>query len=124
MNKLLAALCASSFALALSSSALADDQTPSEYTPSMQATLKQEASAKKAAMGNMTSEERTAARKTRDTRAQKEQDMIIKITQNPWESRNMGINKSAAASKAGRTPPRGTINTPEAEKLLLKQKGQ
>jgi hypothetical protein len=36
----------------------------------------------------------------------------------------MSINKSAAASKAGPTPPRGTINTPEAEKMLMKNKEQ
>jgi len=36
----------------------------------------------------------------------------------------LSINKSAATSKAGLTPPRGTINSPEAERLLLKRKGR
>jgi hypothetical protein len=123
MNKLLVAVCASALALA-SASVFADDKTPSDITPAEQAKMKREADTKKAAAASETPEEKAAARKARDAQAQKDQDTIIKITQNPWESRNMGINRSAAASKAGPTPPRGTINTPEAEKLLLKQKGQ
>ena len=38
--------------------------------------------------------------------------------------RNMGINKSAEASKAGPTPQRDYINTPDAEAKMYKQKGQ
>jgi hypothetical protein len=116
-------LVASALSLA-SMFALADDRTSSDVTPAEQAKMKQEADAKKTAFAKMTPEERIAARKASDAEHQKYQDTIVKITQNPLESRNMGINKSAAASKAGPRPPRGTINTPEAEKLLLKQKGQ
>ena len=123
MNKTAAVLVAGALSLA-SMFAFADDETPWITTPAEQATMKQEVDAKKAAFAKMTPEEKAAARKASDAEHQKYQDTIVKITQNPWESRNMGINKSAAASKAGPTPPRGTINTPEAEKLLLKQKGQ
>jgi hypothetical protein len=86
--------------------------------------MKQEADAKKSAFAKMTPEERAAAKKASNAEHLKYENTIENITQNPGESRNMGINKSAAASNAGPTPPRGTINTPEAEKLLLKQKGQ
>lgn len=123
MNKLFVAVYACALAVA-SAAAFADDRTPWNVTTSEQAKMKQEADAKKFAFAEMTAESKLVARKTSDVEHQKYQDGIIKITQNPGESRNMGINKSAAASKAGPTPPRGTINTAEAEKLLLTQKGQ
>ena len=104
--------------------AFADDRTSSNISAAEQATMKREADANKSAFAAMTPEERAAARKSRAAQHLAYENMIEKITQNPGESRNMSINKSAAASKAGPTPPRGTINTPEAEKLLLKQKGQ
>jgi len=99
-------------------------ETPTDIKGELneQAKMKQEADAKKAATAKMTPEQKAAARKPRQAEAHKYESRIEKITQNPGASRNMGINKSAAASKAGPTPPRGTINTPEAEKLMLKQK--
>ena len=103
--------------------AFADDETPWITTPAEQATMKQEVDAKKAAFAKMTPEERIAARKASDAEHQKYQDTIIRRTQNP-QGASAGIAKSVADSKAGPKPPRGTINTPEAEKLLLKQKGQ
>jgi hypothetical protein len=118
-----AMLVASALSL-VSMFALADDRTPSDVTPAEQAKMKKEADAKKSALAKMTPEERTAARKASDAEHRKYENTIEQITQNPGESRNMGINKSTAASKAGPRPARGTINTPEAEKLLLKQKGQ
>ena len=123
MNKTAAALLAGALALA-PMVAFADDRTPSEVTPAEQVKMKKEADAKKEALANMGQEDRAAARQASNIEHQKYQDTILKITQNPGESRNMGINRSAAASKAGPTPPRGTINTADAEKLLLKQKGQ
>ena len=104
--------------------ASADDKTPSDMTASEQAKMKKEADARKAANAKMTPEEKAAAKRARDAERLKYESTIEDITQNPKEKRNMGINKSAADSNAGPTPPRGTINTPEAEKLLLKQKGQ
>jgi hypothetical protein len=123
MNKTSAMLVAGVLSLA-SFLAFADDRTPSNVTSAEQAKMKQEADAKKAAFSKMTPEEKAAARKASDAEHLAYGNTIVKLTQIPGESRNMGINKSAAASKAGPTPPRGTINTPEAEKLLLKQKGQ
>jgi len=123
MKKTSALLMAGALSLA-SMFAFADDRTPSSATPAEQANMKQEAAAKKAALSKMTPEEKAAARKATAAERLSYENTIEKITQNPGESRNMGINKSAAASKAGPTPPRGTINTPEAEKLLMKNKGQ
>ena len=123
MNKTLAILTAGAFALA-SASAFADDQTPASVTPAEQAKMKQEADAKKAAMAKMTPEQRAAAKKARAAETLKYEETMEKITQNPKETRNMGINKSAADSKAGPTPRHGTMNTPEADKILMEQKGQ
>ena len=123
MNKTFAILTAGAFVL-VSGSAFADDQTPASVTPAEQAKMKQEADAKKAAMAKMTPEQRAATKKARAAETLKYEDTMEKITQNPKESRNMGINKSAADSKAGPTPRRGTMNTPEADKILREQKGQ
>ena len=38
--------------------------------------------------------------------------------------RRHGLTGAAADSKAGPTPRRGTMNTPEADKILREQKGQ
>ena len=122
-NKAIAILTAGALALA-SASVFADDKTEDNFTPAEQAKMKQEADAKKTAMAKMTPEQKAAARKARQAQALKYEETMEKITQNPKEARNMGINKSAADSKAGPTPRHGTMNTPEAEKLLMKQKGQ
>jgi hypothetical protein len=123
MNKTFAILTAGALALA-SASAFADDKTSTSFTPAEQAKMKQEADARKAAMAKMTPEERAAAKKSRAAETLKYETTMEKITQDPKETRNMGINKSAAASKAGPTPRHGTMNTPEADKILREQKGQ
>jgi len=123
MSKISAILIAGAVALA-PLFAFADDRTPWDVPMAEQAKMKQQADANKSAFANMSPAERVAARKASDAKHLAYENMIEKITQNPGDSRNMGINKSAAASKAGPTPPRGTINTPEGEKLLLTQKGQ
>ena len=123
MNKALAVLVAITFSLT-SLLAFADDRTSSNTSPEEQAKMKQEADAKKAAAAKMTPEEKKAAKKAKDAERQKMQDATIKMTQNPGESRNMGINKSAEASKAGPSPQKNYINTPEAEQKALHQKGQ
>ena len=66
--------------------------------------MKREADAKKAAMAKMTPEQRAAAKRARAAETLKYEETMEKITQNPKEARNMGINKSAADSKAGPTP--------------------
>jgi hypothetical protein len=78
---------------------------------------------KEAAMAKMTPEQKAAAKKAKDAESQKDEDIMIKATQDP-QSRNAAINKSAVASKAGPTPRHGTMNTPEADKVLREQKGQ
>jgi hypothetical protein len=122
MNKIFAILTAGAFALA-SPSAFADDKTPDNLTPAEQAKMKQQADAKKAAMAKMTPQEKAAAKKARDAETLKYEATMEKATQNP-QAKNDAINKSAADSKAGPTPRHGTMNTPEAEKVLKEQKGQ
>jgi hypothetical protein len=122
MNKLFVALCASAAVLA-STSAVADDRTPSNFTPTEQAKLKQEADAKKAAVATMTPEQRAAAREARDAETLQWDTTMVKRIQNP-QGASAGIAKSAADSKAGPTPRHGTMNTPEADKVLKEQKGQ
>ena len=122
MKKLLIALCAGGVTLS-SALAFADDQTAPDYTQSEQAKMKQEADAKKAEWAKMSPEQKATATKTRRAKALANENKIENATQNP-QGRNMGIAKSAADSKAGPTPPRGTINTKEAEEKLMKNKGQ
>jgi hypothetical protein len=78
---------------------------------------------KEAAMAKMTPEQKAAAKKARDAETLKYENTMEKATQNP-QAKNDAINKSAADSKAGSTPRHGTMNTPEADKVLKEQKGQ
>lgn len=122
MNKTFAILTAGAFALA-SPSAFADDKTADNLTPAEQAKMKQQADAKKAAMAKMTPEQKAAAKKARDAETLKYEDTMVEYTQNT-QRKNTAINKTAADSKAGPTPRHGTMNTPEADKVLKEQKGQ
>jgi hypothetical protein len=89
-----------------------------------QAKLKQEVDAEEAAAEKMAPEQKAAAKEARDAETLKYEHAIEDRVSGLGPARNMGINKSAEASKAGPTPPRSAINTPEAEKLLLNQKGE
>ena len=122
MNKILVVLIAAAFGLS-AALATADDKTPDSVTPAEQAKMNKDAAARKAAMAKMTPEEKAAAKKARQAEALKYEDTIESITQNPKEKKNMGINKSAAASKADPRNP-VNLNTPEVEQKLMKQKGQ
>jgi len=122
MNKTFAILTAGAFALA-SASAFADDKTPSDFTTAEQAKMQQEADAKKAAMAKMTPEEKDAAKKAAEAERLKYEDTMVKRIQNP-QGASAGISKSVEDSKAGPTPRHGTMNTPEANRILMEQKGQ
>ena len=122
MNKFLVAVCASALALA-SASVFADDKTPWDITPAEQAKMQREADAKKAAAASETPEEKAAARKARDAETLKYEDTMVRRIQNP-QGASAGISKSVEDSKAGPTPRHGTMNTPEANKILMEQKGQ
>jgi hypothetical protein len=141
MNKAIALLIAATFLVA-PIFAFADDQTPSGSTKEEQATKARQAKAQKDQdtiikatqdpqgrnisinkTGQATPEEQAAARKARRAKAQQNQDMMLKASQDP-QGRNANIEKSAEASKAGPTPQKDYINTPEAEQKMLKQKGQ
>src|ERR1700730_4103947 len=116
MNKTFAILTAGAFAVA-SASAFPDDKTPSNVTPAEQAKMKQEADARKAAMAQMTAEEKAAAKKAADAERLQRETTMEKRIQNPQGGR-AGISKSVEDSKAGPTPRRGTMNTPEANRIL------
>lgn len=119
INKLPIAFCASALAC-FCASALADMEP---LTAKDTAQMVRERDAAKAKAAAMTPEEKAAAKKAKDAEARKNNDTMLKRTQNP-QGASANILKSAADSKAGPTPPHGTINTPEADKVLKEQKGQ
>jgi hypothetical protein len=92
---------------------------PSRNTAT-QAKLKQEADAEEVAAEKMTREQKAAAKQARDAETAKYQHAIEDRVSGLGPSRNMGINKSAEASKGDPTTPRGMINTPDAWTLLPK----
>jgi hypothetical protein len=121
MNKLFAALIAGVFAFA-SVSALADDTTPSKVTADDQAKIKAEAADKKAAAAKLTKEEKKAARKAANAKKRADESNMEKLGDTGSQLRTAQDAKATAASKMA--PAKGTMNTPEAEKAMQKQKGQ
>jgi cell division protein FtsL len=122
MNRLIVALMAGVFAVA-TSSVLADDKTPTP--PVDQAKLKAEREAAKAKWAKMTPEEKAATRKAANAKKRADMTELEKMAQEGGDvfDAKQGA-KDAAASKAGPSPAKGTLNTPEANKELQKQKGQ
>jgi len=123
MNKLFAALIAGVFAFA-SVSALADDTTPSKVTADDQAKIKAEAADKKAAAAKLTKEEKKAARKAANAKKRADESNMEKLGDTGSQLRTAQDAKATAASKMAPAPAKGTMNTPEAEKAMQKQKGQ
>ena len=123
MNKLLVALIAAAFAFA-SVSALADDKTPTKITVEDQAKLKAEAADKRAADAKMTKEEKATARKAANIKKRADESRMEKIGDTGSQLKAAEDTKATAASKMAPTPAKGTLNTPEAEKAMQKQKGQ
>jgi len=123
MNKTLAMLGAAAFAL-VAATAFADDKTSSTTTAADQAKMKQDAAAKKAAYDKMTPEQKAAAKKADRAKKQKDSDALMKAGNPDAQGKGQAISKSAADSKAGPAPASGTMNTPEADKVLKQQKGQ
>ena len=123
MNKLLVALIAGAFAFA-PVSVFADDKTPTKITAEDQAKLKAEAADKKAADARMTKEEKAAARKAANAKKRADESKMEKIGDTGSQLKAAEDAKATAASKMAPTPAKGTLNTPEAEKAMQKQKGQ
>ena len=97
MNKLIAALVASAFALG-SATAMADDKTPAQ--PVDQAKLKAERDAAKAASAKMTPEEKAAAKKAKRATRQKEETQIEKVGNIPsGPQKAEAVKKSVDATK-------------------------
>jgi hypothetical protein len=123
MNKLLVALIAGAFAFA-SVSAFADDKTPSKITAEEQAKLKAEAADKKAADAKMTKEEKAAAKKAANMKKRADESKMEKLGDTGSQMKAAEDAKATAASKMAPAPAKGTMNTPEADKAMQKQKGQ
>jgi len=123
MNNACALLMAGVLAL-VSAAALADDKTSAATTGADQGKMKQDAAARKGAYARMTPDEKAAAQKPMRTDKRNAGDTIAKSGNPDAHARGLGISKSAADSKAAPAPARGTMNTPEGEKLLKQQKGQ
>ena len=123
MNKLLLALIAGAFALG-SVSVFADDKTPAKIGAEEQARLKAEAADKKAADAKMTKEEKMAAKKAANLKKRADESRMEKIGDTGSQLKAAEDAKATAASKTAPTPAKGTLNTPEAEKAMQKQKGQ
>jgi hypothetical protein len=123
MNKLLVALIAGAFAFG-SASAFADDKTPAKISAEEQAKLKAEAADKKAADAKMTKEEKAAAKKAANLKKRADESRMEKIGDTGSQLKAAEDAKATAASKTAPTPAKGTLNTPEAEKAMQKQKGQ
>ena len=123
VNKPLVALIAAGLAFA-SVSVFADDKTPTKITAEDQAKLKAEAADKKAADAKMTKEEKAAARKAANIKKRADESRMEKIGDTGSQLKAAEDTKATAASKMAPTPAKGTLNTPEAEKAMQKQKGQ
>jgi hypothetical protein len=99
------------------------DNTNKPMTKAETAKAKAERDAAKAKWDSMTTDEKREARRAADVLAQRQEEAMEKMYQNP-QGRNAGITKSAADSMAGPTPRRDLLNTPQGEKFLSQQKGQ
>ena len=122
MNKLLVALCASAFAWS-SASVLADDSSvkPMSQMDTQQAKAAREAA--KAQWAKMTPEEQAATKKAAAAKNRESWTALEQVSSGIDYDATKGA-KDAAASKAGPAPNKGTLNTPQAEKVLKEQKGQ
>ena len=122
MNKAFALLIAA--AGALSAPAFADDKTSPATTGADQGKMKRDAAASKGAYAKMTPDEKAALKTSARAEKQTQGDTIAKSGNTSALARGEAISKSAADSRAGPAPARGTLNTPESEKLLKQQRGQ
>jgi len=123
MNKFFTALIAGAFAFA-AASAMADDKTPSTTSAADQAKLKSEAAMKKADNAKLTKEEKAAAKKARNAKKQAELKNVEKIGDTGSQVKPAEDAKATAQSKMDPKAPKGTLNTPAANKALQKEKGQ
>ena len=116
MNKLIAALVASAFALG-SATAMADDKTPA--APVDQAKLKAERDAAKAAAAKMTPEEKAAAKKAKRAARQKEVTEIQKTGNIPsGPQKAEAIKQSVDATK---NDPKALPTAADKQKALKEQ---
>ena len=124
-NKLLVALCASAFAFG-SSYALAQGGADSSMMPLSKMDTQQAKAAREAAQAKwakMTPEEKAATKKAAAAKNRDSWTATEQISSGIEYDAKKGA-RDAAASKAGPAPAKGTLNTPQAEKVLKQQTGQ
>ena len=121
MNRLLVALCASAFAFG-SASALAGDIHKAALQMDTQE-AKAARDAAKVKWAKMTPEEQAAVKKAAAAKNHESWNALEESSSGIDYNAKKGA-AAAAASKAGPAPAKGTMNTPEMEKALKKQKGQ
>ena len=121
MNKLLVALCASAFAFGSVSALAGNTMKPLSKMDTQEAKAAREAA--KAQWAKMTPEERAATKKAAAAKNRDSWTAIEQVSSGIEYDAKKGA-KDVAASKAGPAPAKGTLNTPEADKVLKQQKGQ
>ena len=72
----------------------------------------------------MTKEEKAAARKAANIKKRADESRMEKIGDTGSQLKAAEDTKATTASKMAPAPAKGTLNTPEAEKAMQKQKGQ
>jgi FKBP-type peptidyl-prolyl cis-trans isomerase len=122
MNKLIVALCASAFAFG-SASVLADDSDMKPLSKMQTDEAKAAKAAAKAKWDKMTPEEKAATKKAAAAKNRDSWTATEQLSSGIEYDAKKGA-QDAAASKAGPAPAKGTLNTPEADKVLKQQKGQ
>ena len=134
MNKLLAVLIGSAFAV-VSASSFADDKTPSSLTPAGQAQLKAESAAQKASKAQLTDEQRAAAKLTSDAEKQKALSQVPKgdATKTPLTAEEQSrLKAERSAKKAANAELTGEkkaaavkkLNATKRSELSQAEKGQ
>jgi acyl-CoA reductase-like NAD-dependent aldehyde dehydrogenase len=101
----------------------ADDSTMMPLSKMDTQQAKEARDAAKAQWAKMTPEERAATKKAAAAKNRDSWTAIEQVSSGIEYDAKKGA-KDVAASKAGPAPAKGTLNTPEADKVLKQQKGQ
>jgi hypothetical protein len=123
MNKLIVALCASTFAFGSSYAMAQADSSLKPLSKMDTQEAKAARDAAKAQWAKMTPEEKAAAKKSAAAKNRNSWTAVEETSSGVEYDAAKGA-KDAAASKAGPAPAKGTLNTPQGDKALKKETGQ
>src|SRR5207302_10578907 len=101
-----------------------DDKTTNKINVEEHAKWKADVAEKKDADVKMTKEEKAAARKASKIKERADESRMEKIGETGSQLKAAEDTKATTESKMAPAPAKGTLNTPEAEKAMQKQKGQ